>query len=251
MKLIKKIKTVLLIFCLILIVFGVFFIKNLIFKKYPQEKQKTATIKKEQNTTDTMLISDLTNCKSELFITKNELEQQKMIPDARKDVINLILLLRDVEKKIGNTTDFSSDCIAIFSLASRIPIVQEYVLQYKEQMFKTNCNFANNKQIIEMILPFQIKELESKKIKKEEKWHKNILNSVKYKISKLFVKSKIQKSDLEIAVENYNYNEAISILRTNNFDKNAEFNELYSAISVLNKIQQMIDGIYNILRTNN
>ena len=209
------------------------------------------TIKKEQNTTDAMLISDLTNCKSELFITKNELEQQKMMPDARKDVINLILLLRDVEKKIGNTNDFSSDCIAIFSLASRIPIVQEYVLQYKEQMFKTNCNFANNKQIIEMILPFQIKELESKKMKKEKKWHKNILNNVKYKISKLFVKSKIQKSDLEIAVENYNYNEAIGILRTNNFDKNAEFNELYSAISVLNNIQQMIDGIYNILRTNN
>ena len=253
-KLIKKIKIVLLIFCLILIVFGVFFIKSLILNKYPQEKQKIATIKKEQNTTDTILIGDLANCKSELFITKNELERQKIMPDARKDIINLLLTLRDLEKKLGNQSDFSANCISLFSLASRIPIVQEYVLQYKEQMFKTNCNFATNKQIIEMILPFQIKTLEAEtmiKKQREKKWYKRFINDVKNKVSQLFVKSKIQKSDLEIAVENYNYNEAIGILRTNNFDKNAEFNELYNAISVLNNIQQMIDGIYDILRTNN
>ena len=251
MKLTRKIKAIILIFNIVLIIFGLLFVKSLF--KNSQKKHINDEVCKEQVTTEKVLIDELTTCKSELFTVKNELERQKIMPDMRKDAINLLLALHDFEKKIGNKTDFSSNCISIFAYASRIPIVQEFVLKYKEQMFKTNCNFANNEQIIKMILPFQIKalEVEANNEKKGKKWYKRFIGSVKYRISKLFVKSKIQKSDIEIAIENYNYNEAIALLISSNFEKNNEFNKLYDAISVLNNSQQMVNGIYDILRINN
>ena len=248
-KFLKKLKFIVLLFNLALVFCGFLFIGK--FFKMPKkviQKNSVST----QIDSEKQLIDELASCKSDLFVAKNELERLKFVPDSRKDVIKLMLSMRDIEQKIGKKTDFSADCVTFFSLASRIPTIQEYVLRYKQQMFKNNCNFANNEQIIQMIVPFQVKALDvqQKDEKHQEKWYNRLLDGLKYQVSKLFIKSKIQKSDLEIAIEKFKYSDALTILTETNFEKNDEFNMLYDAISSLKNIQQMINGIYDILRTN-
>ena len=247
MRFFNRFKFIILIFNFILVFCGFLFIGNY-FNKQPKAVKKEDIYIKSIG--EKALIDELSNCKSDLFVVKNKLEQAKFIPDSRQDTIKLLLVMRNFEQNIGKKIDFSSDCVNFFSLASRIPIIQEYVLKYKEQMFKNNCNFVNNEGIIQMILPFQIKNINFDEQNEEKNnWYKRILYGIKIQASKLFIKSKIQKSDLEVAVENFNYDEALNILIKNDFKKNNEYNELYDAISALKNIKQMLNGIYDILKT--
>ena len=210
----------------------------------------------EENQNQNSLVEDLTTCQNDLFKKTNDLEQLKVLPDTRKDIIKLLLISHEFEKKIGFKNDFSNECIKFFTIASRISSVQEYVLKYKNQLFENNCNFSTNNDIIKMIIPFQIKfldiEKENEKNKnKDEKIIPKILNEIKYKISKLFVKSNIQKSELEISIENSKYDEALQILRDGKFEITEEFNKLYNSISTLKNTTEMIEGVYNIVKNNN
>lgn len=248
MKFFKRFKFIVLTFNLILVFCGFLFIGKFL-KKEKTYKKENIIVNSIENKE---LIDELSKCKSDLFVIKNELEQLKFVPDSRRDIIKLLLVMRDIEQNIGKKVDFSANCVDFFSLTSRIPVIQEYVLKYKDQMFKNNCNFANNKMIIKMISSFQIEFIKNQQNdEKKSTWYKQLLSDIKYQISKLFIKSRIKKSDIEIAVEEYDYDNALSILMENDFKKTDEYNELYSAISSLKNIKQMINGIYDILRTKN
>jgi len=249
-KVFKRFKFLILLCNLALIICGCFFIFSF-FKKTPVECVLNEQ-KEEQKNIENGLVEELSSCQNDLFVLKNELEQTKNIPDTRKDIVELAITLRDFEKNIGKKRNFSNECVKIFSLSSRIQVVQEYVLKYKSQFFQTNCIVDNKDDIIKMIIPFQVKFLEIKKEQEQtnDKWWNRAFNEVKFFISKLFVKSQIQKSDIEIAIDKNDYNEAFSILISGGFEKNDEFNKLYNSVSVLKNMQEMVDGIYNILKVN-
>lgn len=212
-----------------------------------KNENTNTSISKENN----ILIDDLSKCKNDLFLAQNELEKMKFLPDARKNIIELMFLMKKMENDIGKISNFSNYCVEFFALSSRIPVVQEYVLKYKDKMFSNNCRFVNNKQIIQMILPFQIQFLDQRNQEHEnEKWYQRAFNTLRHNVLKIFVKSQITKSDIEIAVENVNYDEALKILNNKHIDKNDEFNKIYDAISTLRNMQLMLEGVYGILRIN-
>jgi len=250
-KFLSKIKFLILLINISLVVCGVLFILSK-FKKVPMECVSNEKIEQSKQI-ENNIIDELTTCQSDLFKAKNDLEQTKLIPDARKNIISLLMVIRDVEKDIGNKRNFSNECVKIFTLCSRIPYVQEFALGYKDKLFENNCNFETNSDILEKITPFQVEllKIQKDKEKKDEKFFKRFLFEMKYHISKLFVKSKIQKSDLEIAVEQYNYKDALSFLVSSGFERNDDYNKLYSSISVLKNFKEMIEGIYDIISVNN
>ena len=162
--------------------------------------------------------------------------------------------MRDIEKRIGFDKDFSNDCVNLFALAQRIPEVQEMVLQYKNKMFDKTCQVAINSEIVGLITPFQVKiidkQFEQQNV--DSKLWKRALKGVKYRISRLFVSSKLEQSEIEKQVLNRNYQEALTLLDkmqidTGDNEKNAEYKKLYDALEGLYLLQSMVDNMYKII----
>ena len=243
-----------------LVLCGIFFLCGY-FKKTPIECKKVEEIQQKEISKNNTL-KELSDCQSNLFKAKNEVEVLKVIPDARKDIIDLLLKMREVEKKIGLKNDFGNDCVKMFAMSSRIPKVQEFALKYKEQMFKNNCNFKTNDEIIKLIIPFQVKFLKQQFIKENDAnnkndsgFFKNAWINIKYNISKLFVSSNIKRSEIEILINNNEYAKALRLLdnkivEDKTLQDNEEYNNLYNAIRDLHSLKQMINGIYDIVKTN-
>ncbi|GEM_PF-6188644 len=250
MKTLSKIKFIVIVVNLALVFCGFCFLGGFFSKKAPVECKTAEAITKEQEEQKN-LVEDFANCQSELFLAKNQIEKLKVMPDVRKDVIELLLLARDIEKNIGIRKNFSNQCIRMFALASRIPVVQELILKYKDAMFRSNCRYANNDDIVKMIVPFQVKFLEQQREqeneKADEKLHKRLWSWVKFYVSKLFVKSNVKKSELEIDVKNGNYKGAMEFLNSGNFEKNDEFNKLYGAVVDLKNLKQLTGEIFEII----
>ena len=249
MNIIRKLKFFAVLINVILIMCGCWFIVNVFFDTSKQHKsgelRQTELLEKN-------LMDSLTACQNDLFMVQNDRERLKLMPDVRKDVIRLMIVMRDMEKDIGIKQDFSSDCVLFFTLASKIPIIQEFILPYKQQMFKDNCRVANNSQIIGLIEPMQIRFLQKKDLDfdAKSKWYKRIMMSIKYQLGKLFIKSKIQKSDLEIAIENKQYQVALDMLNIIDVRSDADIGLLYDELTTLNSMQRMINGVYEIIRNN-
>lgn len=246
---------------------GSFFKKKTNISCKLNKKANDAEIEKSNLDVKNTILNELTECQNNLFKYQNEAERLKLLPDVRKDVINLLLSLHTIEKKIGQENNLSSDCIKIFALSARIPSLQEYTNKYRQQMFANNCIFLTNLDIIKLIVPFQIQFLENQKeTEKQEqnnnkKWYQRWFNDIKYSIAKLFVKSQIKKSELEIAIENSNYKQAKKILENiESTDAKTKINEqmkediyssIHNAITSLSDLKQMIDDIYLILEEKN
>ena len=251
MKIITKIKFVCYLVVGLLCLCGVFFIRDFFTKKV-EEKQ---CIKVEENVLEKgKTLRDLEACQAELFNTKNINEKLKIMPDSRKDIVKILLLMRDIEKRIGFDKDFSNDCVNLFALAQRIPEVQEMVLQYKNKMFDKTCQVATNSEIVGLITPFQVKiidkQFEQQNV--DSKLWKRALKGVKYRISRLFVSSKLEQSEIEKQVLNRNYQEALTLLDkmqidTGDNEKNAEYKKLYDALEGLYLLQSMVDNMYKII----
>ena len=250
MKTLSKIKFIVVVINLVFVFCGFCFLGGFFSKKAPVECKTAEIITKEQEEQKN-LVEDFASCQNELFLAKNRIEKLKAEPDIRKDVVELLLLIRDVEKNIGTQKNFSNQCVRMFALASRIPIVQEHILKYKDAMFRSNCRYANNDDIVKMIVPFQVKFLEQKREqeseKADEKLYKRLWSGVKFYVSKLFVKSNVKKSDLEIDIENGNYKSAVEFLNNGNFEKTDEFNQLYGAIVDLKNLKQLASEIFDII----
>lgn len=270
-KITTKVKAIIFLLDLFLVVCGMLFLGSFFNKKtnIKCELNKPDKIENNKDGDDVKknIINELTECQNELFKYQNEAERLKLMPDVRKDVVNLLLSLHSMEQKIGQEANLSSDCIKLFSLSARIPVLQEYTNKYRSQMFSNNCIFLTNEDILKLIVPFQLQflekqqEMEQQEQNGSKKWHQKLISSVKYNISKLFVKSQIKKSELEIAIENSKYKQAKQILediKLNNIETKEQqeqnkniYSTIYNAVNDLNDLHQMIDNIYLILRNNN
>lgn len=244
-----KIKFIVVLINLALVFCGLCFLGGF-FKKTPIECRTAETITKEQEE-QKGLVEDFAKCQSDLFFAKNRIEKLKAEPDVRKDVIELLLLMRDIEKNVGIKKNFSNHCVKMFALASRIPSIQQHIAKYKGAMFAINCMYANNDDLIKMVVPFQVKFLEQQReqenVQAEEKLYKRVFSGIKFYVSKLFVKSNIKKSELEIDIENGDYDGAVEFLKNGNFEKNDEFNLLYGAVVDLKNLKQLINELFGII----
>ena len=113
MKILTKIKIFFYLVIGLFCFFGVLFIKNFFYNEVKEVKCE----KKEENLVEkSKTLRDLENCQSELFLVKNANEKLKIVPDRRKDVVKILLLMRDIDRKIGIEKDFSNDCVNLFSV---------------------------------------------------------------------------------------------------------------------------------------
>ena len=91
--------------------------------------------------------------------------------------------------------------------------------------------------------------------KNDSGFFKNAWINIKYNISKLFVSSNIKRSEIEILINNNEYAKALRLLdnkivEDKTLQDNEEYNNLYNAIRDLHSLKQMINGIYDIVKTN-
>lgn len=260
MKISLKIKFLIILINLLLIICGVFFIHSHIKDK--QSKCIDIDVaKKQQQHQNISIFNDLAICKNDLFLAKKKVERLKAAPDIRKDIISLLILMREFEKKIGVIEDFSDYCIKMFTLSERIPMIHDYMSIFKKKMFKNGCNFSNNETIMNTIKPIRDdinSALAQKYImnngnngnnidKNNMSFLKKSYFNIKNCFVKLFVKNKIKENDLEIAIKYSNYDCALKIMNDNKLDKNEKYNQLYNSIKELQELQQMINDANEII----
>ncbi len=250
-----KVKSIFFLFIFALCFCGVLFIKNVFAPK--KENIKTIDTKSVQNVNITGTLRDLEKCNTELFNLKATAERLKNLPDIRKDIISLLLILHHIEEKLGKERDFSDDCVRLFAVASRVNVIQEYTMKYKENMFKTMCQFATQEDILNMVVPFEIKLLEYN-YNNDKKSNNNKMNSIfqtiKFNFKKLFKKSKIEKSPLEQLILNNQYNDALTFIENkikSEEQQTEEYTKLHISLNGLYLFDKMINDIYKILEENN
>ena len=120
-------------------------------------------------------------------------------------------------------------------------------------MFDKFCQVANNDEIVSLIMPFQVKIIDKqyRDKNKDNNFIKQVFEGTKYHISRLFVKSKLEQSEIEKKVLNRQYNEALNLLEAMKMEKNEEYEKLYNAINSVYKLQYLIENIYKIINNVN
>lgn len=246
MRLLLQIKTFFFLIIAGLCICGGLYIKSFFVKT----KQAQIQNKVVQNEIVSNSLRDLEKCKTELFDIKNEAERLKIMPDARKDIVKLLLILHDIDKKLGLKTDFSDECVRLFATASRVPIIQDYVVGYKEKMFEGICQVATQDHILALIVPFDIKVLDYqyKQSIKNEKLPSRILDGAKYNLLKFFKKTKIEKSPLEKLVIKRDYSGALNLLENSldgaSYRETEEYNNLHKSLNSLYLLDKLINDLY-------
>ena len=197
---------------------------------------------------------------SDLFFVKNDNEKLRVIPDARKDVISLLLTIRNIEEKLGKQKDLSNECVKLFATAYRVPDIQEIVVKYKETLFNTKCQIATEDEIVALIVPFEISVLDKKyedKSKTEENGFMKFVNKVLHKTSKATKEMNItHNSPLENLVVKKQYENALKMIEGqykenyNIKDSEAdvavkpEYKILHDALESLYIMNKMISELY-------
>lgn len=257
MKFFTKVKSIFFLIIFALCFCGVLFIKNFFIQK--KENIKTIDTKDIQNVNITGTLRDLEKCNTELFELKIKSEQLKNLPDIRKDIISLLLILHRIDEKLGKERDFSDDCVRLFAVASRVNVIQEYAIKYKENMFKDMCQFSTQEDILNMVVPFEMKLLEysynnEKKSDINNNKVSNIFKVIKYNFKKLFKKTKIEKSPIEKLILKKQYNDALVLIEnmiTSEEQQTQEYIKLHNSLEGLYFFNKMIKDIYKILEESN
>ena len=188
MKLFSKIKLFCRIFCLVIICASCFTLyKNYFTKKEPKlskNEEKIVIQKQEQNNFENTLI-EFEKCKNDLFLSKNLIEELKQKPEQNTNIILLLINLLQFKEKLGNDNDLSNECVELFSIATRIPKINEVALKYKGELFKQNCNFKTKDQLISSLKDINeifLTEKNNNIIEKNEKQklYKRIIISIKH-----------------------------------------------------------------------
>ena len=232
--------------------YGYFKVKPIILKYLPGHKQVKAVKQEEvkaDNSKFSGAIRDLEKCQRELFLIRNENAKLQIMPDARKDVISLLLIMRKIEGQIGQKRDFSDECVRLFSNASRVPATQEFALKYKEPMFEKICQVPTEEDILITLHRFERKlaDIQHDKKMKDATWYKQAWELVKYNTSKIFKSTVAPRSELEKYVLNHKYDIALNQLETHAAQELAEYNKLHAELNELHSFRQMIDGLYEII----
>ena len=259
MKIVSKIKSVFIFLIFILCICGVLFVRDGLFTS----KKKVKNILKpiENNRQDLSgVMRELEKCQSELFFAKNDNEKLKVMPDARKDVVSLLLTIRNIEGKIGKQKDLSSECVKLFAIAYRVPDIQEIVVKYKENLFNTRCQIATEEEVLALIVPFEISVLDRKyedKSKQEEGRFMKFVNNILHKTSKATKEMNISHNGpLENLIIKKQYENALKMIEGRYKDNNnikdddsndavgIEYQLLHTSIESLYVINKMIDELY-------
>ena len=244
MRLLLQIKTFFFLIITGLCICGGLYIKGFFVK--PKQIQNKVV----PNETVSNSLRDLEKCKTELFDVKNEAERLKIMPDARKDVVKLLLILHDIDKKLGLKTDFADECVRLFFIFFLIPVIQDYVVSYKEKMFEGICQVATQEDILALIIPFDVKVLDHqyKQSIKNEKLPSRILDGAKYNLLKIFKKTKIEKSPLEKLVIKRDYSGALNLLENSldgaSYRETEEYNNLHKSLNSLYLLDKLINDLY-------
>lgn len=262
MRITSKIKSIFIFLIFILCICGVLFIRDALF---PVKKQVENIIKplagEKQDLSGTM--RELEKCQSELFFTKNDNEKLRVMPDARKDTISLLLNIRNIEEKIGRQKDLSNECVKLFATAYRVPDIQEIVVKYKETLFNTKCQIATEDEIVALIVPFEISVLDKKyedKSKTEENGFMKFVNKVLHKTSKATKEMNItHNSPLENLVIKKQYENALKMIE-GQYNENykikdsdidvavkPEYKILHDALESLYIMNKMISELYTAI----
>ena len=233
-------------------VYGYFKIKPIILKHLPGHGQMEVARQEEVNVDTSKFsgtIRDLEKCQRELFLVRNENAKLQIMPDARKDVISLLLIMRKIEKQIGQKRDFSDECVRLFSNASRVPATQEFALKYKEPMFEKICQVPTEEELLITLHQFERKlvDLQHDEKMKDATWYKKTWEVIKYNTSKIFKNTVAPRSELEKYVLNHKYDIALNQLETHAATELAEYNKLHAELNELHSFRQMIDGLYEII----
>ena len=232
-------------------VYGYFKIKPIILKYLPGHRQMEVAKQEEKAETSKFsgTIRDLEKCQRELFLVRNENAKLQIMPDARKDVISLLLIMRKIEGQIGQKRDFSDECVRLFSNASRVPATQEFALKYKEPMFEKICQVPTEEELLITLHQFERKlaDLQHDEKMKDAAWYKKTWEVIKYNTSKIFKSTVAPRSELEKYILNHKYDIALNQLETHAATELAEYNKLHSELNELHSFRQMIDGLYEII----
>lgn len=232
--------------------YGYFKIKPIILKYLPGHRQ-VEVAQQEEVKADTSKFSgtirDLEKCQRELFLVRNENAKLQIMPDARKDAISLLLIMRKIEGQIGQKRDFSDECVRLFSNASRVPATQEFALKYKEPMFEKICQVPTEEELLITLHQFERKliDLQHDERMKDAAWYKQAWEVVRYNTSRIFSKTVASRSVLEKYVLNHRYDLALQQLEINAVTELPEYNKLHSELNELHSLRQMIDGLYEII----
>ena len=232
--------------------YGYFKIKPIILKYLPGQR-KMEVAKQEEVNVDTSKFSgairELEKCQRELFIVRNENAKLNIMPDARKDVISLLLIMRKIEGQIGQKRDFSDECVRLFSNASRVPATQEFALKYRDPMFDKICQVPTEEDVLIVLHQFEKKlvDLQHDAKMKDAPWYKQAWELVKYNTSRIFSKTVTSRSELEKNILNHRYDLALQRLETHSATELSEYIKLHSVLDELNSFRQMIDGLYEII----
>ncbi len=211
--------------------------------------------RKQAEVRNISFMEDLTTCRNDLFVAKNKIKQLEVAPDVRKDIVSLLVLVREFEKDIGVKEDLSDYCVKMFTISARIPIVQEYMSLFKKKMFENECRFQINKTMLDMAKTIREDKIEmdyNNKTKKDVSFLKRKYYRIKSRIAMLFMNDEDKKSDIEIAIENRNYELALEMMNSDKLYENKEkYGRLYDSIRELRDMKQMVDGIYEIVANTN
>ena len=259
----SKIKSVFIFLIFALCICGVLFIRDGLSPVKKNVAEIIAPIKNDKQDLSGAM-RELEKCQSELFFIKNDNEKLKVIPDARKDIISLLLIMRDIENKVGKQKDLSNECVKLFATASRVPEIQEIASKYKENLFNTRCQIAMEEEVLALVMPFEIGLLDKKyedKDKKEDGKIVRLLNKIIHKTSKTTKEMKIQNnSPLENLIMKKQYENALKIIEerykeyyavqdgTISVPVRPEYRILHDAIESLYVINKMIDDLYVAIR---
>ncbi|MEN9782281.1 MAG: hypothetical protein RL208_431 [Pseudomonadota bacterium] len=218
--------------------------KILSFSYNKQKEEQTVIKKTHQNSI--VESEEKMNYEREVIRLKEELLTAKSIPDTRKDIVDMLISIRDIERNIGKNISFSDNLIQIFYTTAKMPSVNQEIVDYQNKFRDNLYNFATNDLIMRdlEILNNEIIAFNYDNDIKDKNFAQKAFVKMKYKM--LQKNKNINTDEFEKTLLDHNYKKLVNILEQldSQIKKLNSYNNLYTKIDSLLDLQIMIDKIY-------
>jgi len=227
------------------------------FRKNPQIANKILSFNYKKHTAEQQVIKhkfdsfatsdEKMNYEKEVIRLKEELLTAKSIPDTRKDIVDMLISIRDIERNIGKNISFADNLIQVFYTTSKMPSVNQEIINYQNKFRDNLYNFATNDLIMRdlEILNNEIIAFNYENDMKDKNFAQKAFVKMKYKMLQK-KKNTINKDDFEKLLFDHNYSKLINSLEQldSNIKTFNSYKNLYKNIDSLLDLQTMIDKIY-------